>query len=107
MGEEVNDTTIGPFSFRVFVDCGFTSKYTAIAERPKGRRSSVMVDGGIRKRLRVENWGGDQESRAVVVLGQEEIEELDRDETDAEGQNKREGLQCYVTASGRSLRARK
>lgn len=109
VSEEVNDTTIGPFSFRVFVDCGFTSKYTEMAEHPKGRRSSVAVDGGVRKRLKVEHWGAKERvaSQPTLMLGNTAGGVLESIQNCKEEKDEGEELNSFVTSSGRRLRARK
>ncbi|KAF7798752.1 hypothetical protein EIP86_009977 [Pleurotus ostreatoroseus] len=109
VAQEVNDTTIGPYSFRVFVDCGYTRKYTVEAERPKGRRALLQIDGGVRKRLKVEDWGGRENltSKSTVILGKLEPGILEDAANREETVEEVIEVKGYVTPSGRRLRARK
>ena len=48
--ELCNITTLGPYSFRIFVDCSYTEKYMQAGPKPKGRRAVEVVGHGVRKR---------------------------------------------------------
>lgn len=52
VAQEVNQTTIGPYSFHIFVAAAWTLKHIGDSA-PKGRRPLVKVDGSYTKCARI------------------------------------------------------
>ena len=78
MSELVNTTTLGPYSFRVFIDCGWTEKRMASVPKPVGRRASEHVDHGKRKRPTVEAIARTgKKTKKAVPIGVAPLELMD------------------------------
>ncbi|KAJ7185883.1 hypothetical protein C8R46DRAFT_1289221 [Mycena filopes] len=75
--EEFNKTTLDLYSFRVFVDCVWSTKTVSAAEMPKGRRALKSAGNGTRKRPRASDilkTGGTKKKRRIVEEEKENVE---------------------------------
>ena len=104
VSDVVNNTTLGPYSFRVFVDCGWTEKrmkQSKAAPQLIGRRPIQQVSHGKRKRPLLETIARtNKKSKASLHIGAG-IPELEDTALDILDPAKTR------IVGGRSLRARK
>jgi hypothetical protein len=74
--EEANKTTLGLYSFRLLVDCIWSSKTVSEEGIPQGRRPVLTVGSGNRKRPlahNIEKTGAPKKKRRVVTEEKENI----------------------------------
>lgn len=67
VADAANDTTLGPYSFRVFVDCAWT-KLHAKTLTVVGRRKEEPIGGGKRKRPKTADWKVGKRARTATKV---------------------------------------
>ncbi|KAJ7443076.1 hypothetical protein B0H11DRAFT_1932063 [Mycena galericulata] len=77
--DDINKTTLGLYSFRTFVDCGWSAKYVGTGGVPTGRRPLISIGQSKRKRPLVDAIArtAAPKKRRVVIEDEENIDPVE------------------------------